>query len=84
LLGLEEGSSFRDLFSKFIETCEISLNFVKRQIDEHAGDLRGVVFSCDLLHKLEDEFSDLGLVIRVDHGNSGNQHEPFLGISLFN
>ena len=83
LLGLEEGSCFRNLFSEFLEVLQVSLDFLKRQINQHTGDLRGVVFSSDLLNKLKDEFSNLGLVMRVSHGNSGNEHETFLAISLF-
>jgi hypothetical protein len=83
-LGLKEGGSFRYLFSKFVETDEISLNFIKRQIDEHTCDLRGVVFSSNLFNKLEDVFSNLSLVVGVTRSNSGHKHVTFLGIGLFN
>jgi hypothetical protein len=70
---IEDTDSLMSLLMKLGEVVEILLDLVDGQVDEHASDLRCLLFSNNLFNMLIDELTDHVLVVGVLRVNSGDE-----------
>ena len=71
----EEEDGFLDLLLELEIVVEVSLDLVKRKIDEHAGDLGCSLFSDEALNELVDELANELLQVRVVGDNNWHNLE---------
>lgn len=69
--------SFTNLDLESFEAAQISFNFINRQINQHASNLRCILFSCKIFDMFKDEFSNLCLVVGISWYDSGLEQASF-------
>ena len=71
-----------DLLLELHEVVKVALDLLKRKIDEHTGDLGGLLFTNDLLDVFVDEFTNELLEVGVVGDNDGEEGETLLVVGV--